>query len=84
MWSKTSFAITVLRISDGWVRRFIWVMIITINLTLGFGALSTYIQCTPSEKLWRPTMEGKCWPKETIIRYNIFTAGMICRPPHFA
>jgi len=75
MWSKTSFAITVLRISDGWVKRFIWVLIVSINLVLGFGALSTYIQCSPTEKLWRPNMEGECWPKETIITYNIFAAG---------
>lgn len=75
MWSKTSFAMTVLRISDGWYKKFIWFIIISINATLGFGAVSTYIQCTPMEKLWTPLMVGgKCWSKEFIIDYNIFTA----------
>lgn len=77
MLSKTSFAITVLRISDGWIKRFVWVIIVSINLTLGFGALLTYIQCMPTEKLWNPSLEGKCWPKETIIKYHMFAAGKI-------
>lgn len=76
MWSKTSFALTVLRISNGWVRWAVWFTIISINVSMGFAALSTYIQCTPMEKLWTPLMKGgKCWPKEFIINYNIFTAG---------
>jgi hypothetical protein len=81
MWSKTSFAITVLRISDGWIKRFIWFIIISINITLGFSALATYIQCSPMEKLWKPTMPGTCWPKEVIIQYNVFTAGKTCAHP---
>lgn len=76
MWSKTSFAITVLRISEGRIKWFIWFIIVTINASLGFGAMSTYLQCTPVEKLWMPLMkEGKCWPKELIINYQAFTAG---------
>ncbi|KAK4448701.1 hypothetical protein QBC34DRAFT_464415 [Podospora aff. communis PSN243] len=75
MWSKTSFALTVLRISDGWVKKVVWVLIISTNIFMGFGALSTYIQCTPMWKLWSPFMtEGSCWPKQVIIDYNIFTA----------
>ncbi|KXX82395.1 hypothetical protein MMYC01_201371 [Madurella mycetomatis] len=75
MWSKTSFAITVLRISDGWIKKFVWFVIISINVFMGFNALATYIQCSPTEKLWSPFMsEGTCWPKQVIIDYNIFTA----------
>ena len=75
MLSKTSFAITVLRISDGWTKRFIWFIIVSINLTLGFGAMSLYIQCSPVEKVWRPWIDGRCWPKQAMIRYHMFTAG---------
>lgn len=79
MWSKTSFAITVLRISQGQTRYLIWFIIVSINAVLGFAALSTYIQCTPTEKLWMPFMkEGSCWPKQVIINYNIFAAGGFC------
>ncbi|KAL1844508.1 hypothetical protein VTK73DRAFT_2393 [Phialemonium thermophilum] len=72
MWSKTSFALTLLRISEGWTRWLIWAIIASVNLVLGFAALATYIQCTPSEKLWHPTMEGRCWPKEILISYIMF------------
>jgi hypothetical protein len=82
MWSKTSFAITVMRISEGWVKHLICVIIVLTNLTLGFGALSTYIQCSPTQKLWFTNLEGTCWPKEVIINYNIFTAGEIHSTPH--
>ena len=76
MWSKTSFALTVLRISDGWTKKAIWFMVVSINVLMGFNALATYIQCTPVEKLWSPFMtDGRCWPKEVIINYNIFTSG---------
>jgi hypothetical protein len=75
MWSKTSFAITMLRITDGWTKKFVWFIIISVNAIMGFGAMSTYIQCTPLEKLWRPAMEGKCWTKEFIIAYNKMSAG---------
>lgn len=74
MLSKTSFAMTVLRISDGWTRRFIWFIIVSMNVILGFAAIDTYAQCSPAEKVWRPMLLGNCWPKEFIINYNIFTA----------
>ncbi|KAK1757765.1 hypothetical protein QBC47DRAFT_165011 [Echria macrotheca] len=75
MLSKTSFAITVLRISQDRIRYIVWFIIISVIATLGFAALSTYIQCTPVEKLWNPLMKkGHCWPKELVIDYNIFTA----------
>lgn len=77
-WSKTSFAITVLRISEGWTKRFVWFVIVSVNVVLTFGAISTYLQCTPSEKLWKPWVPGSCWPKEVIILYNMLTAGTWC------
>ncbi|KAK0649939.1 hypothetical protein B0T16DRAFT_457301 [Cercophora newfieldiana] len=75
MWSKTSFALTVLRISDRWVKWVVWFIIISVNVFMGFAAMATYLQCTPMEKLWTPLMQGgTCWPKQVIINYNVFTA----------
>ncbi|KAJ9136866.1 Integral membrane protein [Pleurostoma richardsiae] len=74
VWSKTSFAITLLRISDGWIKRFVWFVIITINIALGVSALFQFIQCWPVEKQWYPHVKGTCWPKRFLVRYNIFTA----------
>ncbi|KAK5661807.1 hypothetical protein OQA88_9909 [Cercophora sp. LCS_1] len=73
-WSKTSFAITVLRISSGWMKGLVWVIIITVNLSLGVAVAITWGQCTPIEKIWQPLLDGECWPKYVQIRYNTFTA----------
>ena len=73
-WSKTSFAITILRISSSWTKCFVWFIIITVNLSLGVAVAITWGQCTPIEKIWQPLLEGECWPKHIQIRYNIFTA----------
>ncbi|KAK0612021.1 hypothetical protein B0T14DRAFT_439154 [Immersiella caudata] len=73
-WSKTSFAITVLRISSGWVKWLIWFIIITVNLSLGTAVAITWGQCTPIEKTWQPRLQGQCWPKDIQIWYNIYTA----------
>lgn len=76
LWSKTSFAITVLRISDGWTKKFVWFVIVSVNVALGLSIAITWCQCTPFEKIYRPSLHGTCWPKKYQIRYNIFTAGM--------
>ena len=76
LWSKTSFAITILRISSGWLKGFVWFIIITVNLALGIAIAITWGQCTPIEKIWQPKLEGECWPKSIQIKYNIFTASM--------
>lgn len=75
LWSKTSFAVTVLRISSGWVKVLVWFIIVTVNICLGIAIAITWGQCTPIEKVWRPRTPGECWPKEIQIHYNIFTSG---------
>ena len=75
LWSKTSFAVTVLRISSGWFKALVWFIIITVNACLGVAIAMTCAQCTPIEKVWHPHLTGECWPKGVQIKYNIFTAG---------
>jgi hypothetical protein len=75
LWSKTSFAITVLRISSGWTKKFVWFIIISVNVALGLSVAFTWGQCMPFAKIYRPSLPGTCWPKIYQIRYNIFTAG---------
>ncbi|KAL1873597.1 hypothetical protein VTK73DRAFT_839 [Phialemonium thermophilum] len=74
LWSKTSFAITVLRISNGWTKRLIWFIMISVNIALGLSIAFTWGGCTPIQKTWKPETPGTCWPKFYLIRYNIFTA----------
>ncbi len=80
LWSKTSFAVTVLRISSGWFKALVWFIIITVNACLGVAIAITWAQCTPIDKVWHPHLPGECWPKFIQIRYNIFTAGEFVPP----
>src|SRR3954447_10597928 len=57
-WSKTSFAITLLRLPiSRWMKWFIWFIIITVNLVLGFTAATMFVSCWPVEKTWYSEIE---------------------------
>ncbi|ROT38186.1 hypothetical protein SODALDRAFT_324596 [Sodiomyces alkalinus F11] len=76
-WSKTSFALTLYRLTAErpFMRAFLWFAIISINLACGGVVVITWAQCTPVEKVWQPNLEpGTCWPKSIHINYNIFAA----------
>ncbi|KAI1422472.1 hypothetical protein F5Y12DRAFT_762757 [Xylaria sp. FL1777] len=72
--SKTSFALTLLRISSGWVKWTIWFVIVTINVAMGLSLIFNWIQCTPVEKNFNFSIPGSCWPRTTLIAYNAVTA----------
>ena len=69
-WSKTSFAMTLLRISDGRMRRFVRFIIITVNLVLGSNGLILWIQCWPVKKTWHFHLPGSCFQAELGRNYN--------------
>ncbi|KEZ38718.1 hypothetical protein SAPIO_CDS10744 [Scedosporium apiospermum] len=70
-WSKTSFAFTLLRISDsGRVRKFIWFVIISVNVTMHTAAILMWLQCTPVARTSNPWIEGTCWNKWVIVIFN--------------
>ena len=76
-WSKTSFALSLLRISTGKLRIAIWAIIISVNVVLGSNGLLQWIQCWPIQKRWHyDTLEGTCFPSLVIQNYNTFFAGM--------
>lgn len=74
-WSKTSFGITLLRLSNGWVKWLVWFIIISVNLVLGFAAAMMWIQCWPIAKLWTYDMPGTCWPRYIVQNYTTFASG---------
>jgi hypothetical protein len=51
--SKNSFAITLLRLTDG-------SLLIGMNLLLLATVLLIWVQCTPISKLWYPETPGTC------------------------
>ena len=75
IWSKTSFALTILRLSQGWMRWFIWFLIILVNVSMGLTALFSFIHCTPVSKTWDITIEGTCWDPKPYLNYNYFSGG---------
>ncbi|KAK1756994.1 hypothetical protein QBC47DRAFT_451496 [Echria macrotheca] len=74
IWSKTSFALTILRLTDGWLRKFVWFLIISMNVFMGVTALMNWIHCWPVHKLWDFSVEGTCWPDHIVVEYDIFSA----------
>ncbi|OIW28115.1 hypothetical protein CONLIGDRAFT_655703 [Coniochaeta ligniaria NRRL 30616] len=74
IWSKTSFALTLLRLTQGWLKLVVWFIIISMNIAMGLSALFVWVQCTPIEKSWNPFIDGTCWPPYVLVHYNIFSA----------
>ena len=72
-WSKTGFAITLLRLTDGWTKKFVWFLLVTINIFLGLSALFQWVKCTPIQASWDITVQGTCWTEKTQLGYNLFS-----------
>jgi hypothetical protein len=72
--SKTSFATTLLRITEGKTRILLWFIIISVNIALGGTALIPWIQCTPVEKNWNFMTPGTCWNPQIFSKWGIVAA----------
>ncbi|KIH91227.1 hypothetical protein SPBR_01856 [Sporothrix brasiliensis 5110] len=74
-WTKSSFAITLLSISDGRTRHVVWFVLISVNVVLGLNATLQWVQCWPPGRQWHPGAPGTCWLGSQHSRaYNIFVA----------
>ena len=60
-WTKTAFAVRLLRLTRGHVHRFVWFIIVSITVAMGFSAAVPWIQCQPLAKGWNPSIPGACW-----------------------
>ena len=74
VWSKTSFGITLLHITDGWIKKVTWFCIISMNIAFFVTALLPWVYCTPVQASWDLTIKGKCIPFKVIVHYDIFSA----------
>jgi len=74
-WTKTAFAITLLRLTEGWTKRFLWFVIISVNIALGLSALLSWVHCTPIEKSWKPSLPDKCLSQSVLLQYAIVGGG---------
>ena len=73
-WSKTSFAFTLLRITDGRMKWFVWFIIITVNVVLTISAALLWVSCWPTKKLFYPETPGRCWKTTVGQNYQTFAS----------
>ncbi len=73
--SKTSFAVTLLRITEGYIKMCVWLVIGTMNLAMGLSAVFTWVKCNPPAKTWDPLTPGTCWDADAMTSYAIFASG---------
>lgn len=52
---------TLLRLTTGKTKKFVWFLIITLNISMAFSAAIPWIQCIPIQKMWHPDLDGACW-----------------------
>ncbi|KAJ4387463.1 hypothetical protein N0V93_008055 [Gnomoniopsis smithogilvyi] len=73
-WSKTSFALTLLRVmsQEKWARYFLWFAMISMNIFMLGNALFQWIKCWPISKTWDVLEPGTCWPAGFQTRWGIF------------
>lgn len=72
-WSKTSFALTLLRIAGKRVKIVIYFLIFSMNTLMGVGALLMWVNCKPLRKAWQPMIEGYCWDRQLDVIFGIFS-----------
>ncbi|KAF2735685.1 hypothetical protein EJ04DRAFT_434510 [Polyplosphaeria fusca] len=71
--SKTSFAITLLRLTTRkWQRYSIWFIILSMNAALWTCAILLLIQCKPVSKNWNASTPGYCWKARVQDDYAVF------------
>lgn len=73
--SKTSFAITLLRLSDGWMKWFIIALLVLLNTTHYISALFFWVSCNPPAKTYNVMLPGECWPTSVTVKYSLFVGG---------
>ncbi|AEO64581.1 uncharacterized protein THITE_2011423, partial [Thermothielavioides terrestris NRRL 8126] len=74
--SKTSFAVTLLRITEGYTKIAIWVIIAVMNSSMWLSALFQWIQCNPPRKTWDHSVPGTCWDPSVMTGYNVYSGAI--------
>ncbi len=74
--SKTSFALTLLRLPIGWMNYLVWAMIVSLNVLMALSAVSVWFEC-------RGPSDGpqSCLPVDRALTFAMFTGGQYRRPP---
>lgn len=73
VWSKTSFGITILRLTRDKLRVFVLAVVVGMNVAMLLQAVFVWVKCTPVEKNWKPWVEGRCWELRVSNGYGVFS-----------
>lgn len=72
--SKISFGVTLLRLTSGQLRAFVWFCIISLFAVMLPSATLQWLQCRPLAKAWNSSLKGDCWDARVVVYYGIFNA----------
>jgi hypothetical protein len=73
VWTKTAFAVMLLRLTDGWTHRLIWFIIISMNIGMGVSALMPWLLCG---RLAHGAPDNGCRLINVLLGIWISTSGM--------
>jgi hypothetical protein len=80
IWSKTSFGLTLVRITTGKLRSTIWILMALMHLAAIITTAMFWLNCQPVQKFWDKNIPGKCWPDDVIIGLAIAGSGIYNSP----
>ncbi|KAL1801319.1 hypothetical protein ACET3X_001661 [Alternaria dauci] len=72
--SKISFGITLLRLTEGWLRAYVWFAIITLFVFAVPVAVLPWVLCKPLTKTFVDILPGTCIDKHPSVQYARFQA----------
>jgi hypothetical protein len=73
--SKISFGLTLLRLTDGWIRLFVYFAISTLAIFAVPATVIPWVQCKPLAKTFVDFIPGTCINKHPSVVYGRFQAG---------
>lgn len=74
--SKTSFAVTMLRIASGKLKVFIWFLILSMNAVLATSAVVAWkAACDRPSDSYEAVLPGSCWRVEDSVIMHMVSNG---------
>lgn len=80
--TKTSFAITLLRVAQGWQRWFIWALVASMNALLLANCVTTWKPaCGRPGDSYEVSLPPPCWAVELMAIMAVICNGMLAVTP---
>jgi hypothetical protein len=73
--SKISFGLTLLRLTDGWIKLVVYFAISTLAIFAVPATIIPWVQCRPLAKTFVDFIPGECIDKRPSVVYGQFQAG---------